>query len=280
MGLVSGAPAFLYGTAWKQQRTTELTETAILQGFRGIDTANQAKHYSEAAIGEAICNQIDSGTVGRNDLFIQTKFTHRAGQDHRLPYDADAPVGQQVHQSFAKSLEHLRIDRIDSYLLHGPSQRVGLAARDREAWSAMEAVHEQGAVGALGVSNFSAEQLQILLSEAKVRPRFVQNRCYATAGWDRQVRRICEANDMQYQGFSLLTANRDVWQGRQVAAIGESHGMTPAQVIFCLAQDLDMLPLTGTTDAAHMRADLACSRDVLSPEEVRRLTTISVRQRR
>ena len=41
-------PNFLYGTAWKEDRTAALTETAIRAGFRGIDTANQRKHYFEA----------------------------------------------------------------------------------------------------------------------------------------------------------------------------------------------------------------------------------------
>ena len=152
------------------------------------------------AVGAAITNQIENGVVNRDDLFIQTKFTHRGGQDNRLPYNANAPVSEQVHQSFAKSLEHLCMDRIDSFVLHGPSQRVGLAAQDREAWLAMEEVHEQGAIGVLGVSNFSAEQLETLLAEANVKPSFVQNRCYAALGWDQQVRKICEMNDIIYQG--------------------------------------------------------------------------------
>ena len=278
MSLASGALDLMYGTAWKEERTTELVERAILQGFRAIDTANQRKHYFEEAVGAAISDHIDRGTVSRDDLFLQTKFTHLDGQDHRLPYEADAAVRDQVHQSFAKSLEHLRTDRIDSYVLHGPSQRVGLAAQDWEAWTAMEEVHEQGAIGVLGVSNFSAEQLDILLAEANVRPSFVQNRCFAVSGWDREVRQACEASDIVYQGFSLLTANRKVWKSRRVAAIGKSHGLTPAQVIFCLALELDMLPLTGTSDAGHMQADLACSRGVLSPEEVRELESVAVRQ--
>jgi len=280
MSLVGDTPAFLYGTAWKEERTTALAETAIQQGFRGIDTANQRKHYFEVAVGKAISNQIEKGTVSRDDLFIQTKFTHRDGQDHRLPYDADAAVSKQVQQSFAKSLEHLQTDRIDSFVLHGPSQRVGLAAQDWEAWFAMEEIHEQGAVGVLGVSNFSAEQLETLLAKAEVRPSFVQNRCFAEAEWDWQVRRICEENDIIYQGFSLLTANRKVWASGQVAAIGKLHEMTPAQVIFCLALELDMLPLTGTSDAEHMRDNLACSKGVLKPEEVQQLKAIAVRQPR
>src|SRR3954468_22634077 len=85
-------PRFLYGTAWKEDRTRRLTELALQQGFRGIDTANQRRHYHEAAVGEAIAAAVAGGLVSRDDLFLQTKFTFLDGQDHRLPYDAAAPV--------------------------------------------------------------------------------------------------------------------------------------------------------------------------------------------
>src|SRR6476659_5657959 len=96
-------PRFLYGTAWKEDDTERLTALALREGFRGIDTANQRKHYHEAAVGRAV---MASG-INRDELFLQTKFTHRGGQDHRLPYDPKAQVATQVEQSFASSLEHL-----------------------------------------------------------------------------------------------------------------------------------------------------------------------------
>ena len=74
-------PRFLYGTAWKEDETQRLTELALRTGFRGIDTANQRRHYHEAAVGKGISAAND--LVGRKDLFLQTKFTSRRGQDHR-----------------------------------------------------------------------------------------------------------------------------------------------------------------------------------------------------
>lgn len=68
-------PQFLYGTAWKENETQRLTELALRQGFRGIDTANQRRHYHEAAVGQGIAAAIESGLVVRDDLFLQTKFT-------------------------------------------------------------------------------------------------------------------------------------------------------------------------------------------------------------
>src|SRR3954471_17586187 len=135
-------PRLLYGTAWKEQETRRLTGLALSQGFRGIDTANQRRHYDEAAVGQAVAVALAGGLVGRGDLFLQTKFTFRQGQDHRLPYDPEAPIGAQVEQSLASSLEHLGTESVDSYLLHGPSRRSGLSSVDWEAWRAMEALHE------------------------------------------------------------------------------------------------------------------------------------------
>ena len=74
------APAFLYGTAWKEDRTAALTELAIRTGFRAIDTANQRRHYFEAGVGEGLAAAYRDGIVTREDLFLQTKFTYHAAR--------------------------------------------------------------------------------------------------------------------------------------------------------------------------------------------------------
>lgn len=260
-------PGILYGTAWKEEATESLVHGALTTGFRGIDTANQRKHYDEAGVGRAIQRALGAG-IARDELFLQTKFTHLGGQDHRLPYDAAAPVRDQVAQSFASSLAHLGVDRIDSLVLHGPSQRDGLAPDDREAWRAIEALAEAGRVALLGISNVTAQQVRDLVELARVAPAFVQNRCYAERGWDRAVRAVCDEHGIVYQAFSLLTANRDVLAHRGVRAIAARHGKTPAQVVFRYARQVGMLPLTGTRSPLHMREDLAIDRFDLAPDEV------------
>jgi len=245
-------PAMMYGTAWKEEATESITLGALATGFRAIDTANQRKHYDEAGVGRAIAR----AKIPRDELFVQTKFTHLAGQDHRLPYDAAAPVAEQVAQSFASSLAHLGVERIDSLILHGPSQRDGLGDADRAAWRAIEALAEAGRVGLIGISNVTAAQVDELIGFARVAPAFVQNRCYAARGWDRAIRARCAAHGVVYQAFSLLTANRDVLVHRGVRAIAHRHGKTPAQVVFAFARQVGMLPLTGTRSPQHMREDL------------------------
>jgi diketogulonate reductase-like aldo/keto reductase len=260
-------PDLVYGTAWKEDATESLVLGALTSGFRGLDTANQRKHYHEAGVGRAIARAADAG-IRRDQLFVQTKFTHRAGQDDRLPYDAAAPIAEQVAQSFASSLEHLGVGELDSLVLHGPSLRDRLAAEDRDAWRAIEAIAERGGARLVGISNVSAPQVRELVGFARVAPAFVQNRCYAARGWDREIRALCAEHGIVYQAFSLLTANRDVVAGRTVRAIAARHGRTPAQVVFRFAHQVGMLPLTGTSSPQHMRDDLAIDTFALSDDEV------------
>jgi len=244
---------FLYGTAWKEDRTENLVLEAVKQGFRAIDTANQRRHYYEEGVGKAISKIMKDG-IKREELFIQTKYTHIDGQDHRLPYDADADYATQVKQSFQSSLEHLQLDHLDSYVLHGPLSGHGYTEDDVKVWNAMEELHKDKKTRYLGVSNVSIEQLKTLWDNANIKPSFVQNRCFAQAGWDKEIRNFCKKNDIIYQGFSLLTANLFVYQ--KIKEITEKLNKTPAQVIFRFSKQIGMLPITGTTDVNHMKEDL------------------------
>lgn len=261
-------PTLFYGTAWKEERTADLVAQALRMGYRGLDTANQRRHYREAEVGRALLAELQRGTLRREDVFVQTKFTFRLGQDHRLPYDPAAPVGRQVEQSFDSSRSHLGVDVLDSYLLHAPSVPQGLGTADIEAWRAMEMLHDAGRVRFLGVSNVEPDQLVSLLHAARVRPTFVQNPCHASRGWDAGVRAICTREGMTYQGFSLLTANQRVVRSSLVHDIARRHQRDPAQVILRLALQLEMLVLTGTTNAQHMADDLAVYEFELTPTEV------------
>ena len=244
-GRPSAAPTFLYGTAWKEDRTPLLTELALRAGFRGIDTANQRRHYFEAGVGQALTAAYRSGLVTRADLFLQTKFTYRDGQDHRLPYDPDARLSDQVAQSMASSLDHLGADHVDSFVLHGPATMRDWIDDDREVWAAMTRQRDAGRTRLLGVSNVSLGQLELMEAEGVETPAFVQNRCFARRGWDRDVRAFCAARGIVYQGFSLLTANPEILRHPLVADIAARESAAPAQVVFRFALAVGMLPADG-----------------------------------
>ncbi len=262
-------PSFFYGTAWKEERTEALTRQALDAGFRAIDTANQRRHYVEQGVGDAVAAFVAATGASREGLYLQTKFTSPDGQDERIPYDATKPPAIQVQQSFERSLEHLRTSYVDALVLHGPVSRSGLAAADWGAWRAMEELQRAQRARLIGVSNVSLEQLTLLCREASVRPAFVQNRCYARTGWDRKVRAFCAEHDLVYQGFSLLTANARELAGPAIAEISQRTGRSPAQLVFRFALQVGMIPLTGTSSAAHLREDLAAFDFELAEADVR-----------
>jgi diketogulonate reductase-like aldo/keto reductase len=268
-------PSFMYGTAWKKEATTQLVQLAVAAGFRAIDTANQLIHYQEALVGDAL-QALEKKGIKRGSLFLQTKFTPFGGQGGRAPYDPSADLTTQVRQSFDSSLAHLRTEYVDSYVLHGPYSRRGLGELDWEVWAAMEGLYQSGKTKMIGISNVTALQLTQLCEQAKVKPMMVQNRCYAALGWDEEVREICRAHGIIYQGFSLLTANQEVLLDPEIWRIAERLGATPAQVIFRFAMQIGMLPLTGTTSEQHMKEDLQAEKFTLSTEEIQRIETIAL----
>lgn len=267
-------PKIIYGTAWKKDATAGLVRTAAAAGYRAFDTANQKKHYREDYTGDAL-RELMGERLRREELFLQSKYTDAAGQDQRLPYDPGADYATQVRASFASTLGHFGTDYLDSFLVHGPLSTAGLTDEDWEIWGAMEKLKEEKRARLIGVSNVGLPHIRGLCEHAKLKPIVVQNRCYARRGWDRAVREYCLANGIVYQGFSLLTANPHVVTHAQVGNIARRRGVTPEQVIFGFARMIGILPLTGTTDAGHMKEDLASTDLELSAADVDAISALS-----
>jgi diketogulonate reductase-like aldo/keto reductase len=135
----------------------------------------------------------------------------------------------------------------------------------------MEEIARAGQVGALGVSNVGLDQLQELHSKAEIKPSYVQNRCFATTSWDRAIREFCKEHGLIYQGFSLLTANAQVFRQPIVKRLVQQYDTTPAQLIFRFAKQIGMWPLTGTTNPEHMREDLDSFSEPLSEPDLEAL---------
>ena len=255
------SPRILYGTAWKKDGTESLVRTAILQGFRGIDTACQPKHYHEAGVGAGL-----SGAIARTDLYLQTKFTPLSGQDPaRIPYDARAPLAEQVRQSLAVSLQNLRTQYLDCLVLHSP---LPSTRQTLEVWRTMESAVDSREVRQLGISNcYRLGELEALFDSARVKPAVVQNRFYAQTGYDREIRAFCRQHRIIYQCFWTLSANPQVLAHRTVRELAAKHARTPAQILFRYLTQNDIVPLTGTRSETHMREDLAIFEFALADSE-------------
>lgn len=251
-------PKFMYGTAWKKERTCELVLQALQAGFRGIDTACQPKHYHEPGVGEALHAAIRSGLVERHGVFVQTKFTPLVGQDPtRVPYEPDAPIAEQVRQSFEVSLKNLNCEYVDALVLHSPYPTLD---ETLTAWRAMESIHASGRARSLGISNcYSLEMLRGLYERAAVKPSVVQNRFYAATGFDRELREWCkaQATPVRHQSFWTLTANPKAIGAPAVRALAAKRGVSGEALFFKYVMQLGITPLTGTSSREHMRDDLA-----------------------
>jgi diketogulonate reductase-like aldo/keto reductase len=260
-------PRILYGTAWKKDDTEALVATALQEGFRGVDTACQPRHYNEPGVGAGIAAALGSN-LQRADLYIQTKYTPAAGQDPaRIPYDASAPIAEQVAQSFAASLSNLRTDYLDALVLHSP---LATSRETLEAWRAMESLVERGGVRQLGISNcYRLDQLQALHRSARIKPAVLQNRFYAETGYDRELRAFCTSEHLIYQSFWTLTANRRILEDPAMTGIASRHECRPPQILFRYLVESGVAPLTGTRSRTHMREDLQIFHLELSEAERR-----------
>ena len=139
----------------------------------------------------------------------------------------------------------------------------------------MKEERDAGRTRLLGVSNVSLRHLEEMATASTEIPAFIQNRCFARDGWDRDVRSFCRERNIVYQGFSLLTANSEVLRHPVISEIARRVAASPAQVVFAFSRMVGMLPLTGTSDAAHMKQDLAALALTLSADEVQAIESLT-----
>jgi len=175
----------------------------------------------------------------------------------------------------ASSLAHLGTDHVESYVLHGPSSGYSWTDADAEVWQAMTRERDAGRTRLLGVSNVSLIHLEQMAAAHTEMPAFVQNRCYARLGWDREVREFCRERKIIYQGFSLLTANLEALHHPFVANLAARENASPAQIIFAFARAVGMVPLTGTSNSEHMKQDLASSALTVALDWVQAIETLA-----
>ncbi|EME85205.1 uncharacterized protein MYCFIDRAFT_85270 [Pseudocercospora fijiensis CIRAD86] len=263
-GKAARMPSLIYGTAWKADGTRVLVEQAISNGFRGIDTAAQPKHYQEHLVGAGIRDAIEAGKTRREDLYLQTKYTSVSGQDPRqMPYDPKSSLADQVNASVASSLHNLRHNTghasspayLDCLVLHSP---LSTMARTQEAWRAME-THVPHAVRTLGISNcYDLPVLQALYDSATVKPSVVQNRFYADTAYDPDIRHFCNEKGVVYQTFWTLTANPRLLKSEPVAFVADRVNVSRAVALYALVLGLgNVRILNGTKNPSTMAEDLA-----------------------
>lgn len=259
-------PNMIYGTAWKKEDTSNLVYEALMQGFKGIDTACQPKHYREDLVGIGLQKAYENG-IKREDLFLQTKFTPIDGQDVlNMPYLQNDEIEVQVEKSFEASKKNLQTFFIDSYVLHSP---VFPASKLQRVWQKMEEFYDKKEVGILGISNcYDLNVLKYLYKNARIKPTVVQNRFYAQSGYDKEIRIFCKQNGITYESFWSLTANLNILSNEILQKLATKYDRSVAQIFYRFLNHIDIVPLNGTIKLKHMIEDLEIGEFELLNEEI------------
>lgn len=177
----------------------------------------------------------------------------------------------KARQRFVQTLEELRRDTIDVYLLHSPVCWKGHCKEDEnvhweEAWKVLEEIYEKGQAKAIGVSNFNAIQLKALLELSSVKPHIVQN-WMDPLHQDKEVRSICKSNEIMYIAYSTMgnqwrkTPNPVLFHPL-ILELAASHNTTPASVVLSWALQVGVGVIPKSTKAEHIRDNISIRKEI------------------
>ncbi|KAJ3517538.1 hypothetical protein NM208_g14691 [Fusarium decemcellulare] len=250
-------PKLVYGTAWKKEQSAGLVYTALKNGFRGVDTAGQPKHYNEKGVGEGVQRAIKDGLITRDALFIQTKFSPPGNQDENAPYDFDAPLADKVHQSVQSSLAYFTIEGeepyLDSVLLHSPLRTI---QETLTAWQTLE-TYVPHKIRNIGISNTTLPILQALNEAVTIKPSVVQNRFYRDTAFETELRAYCREQGIVFQTFWTLSANPRLAASKPIKTVAEKAGVPQVPAYYALVLGLESVTvLDGTSTETHMKDDV------------------------
>lgn len=181
---------------------------ALAAGYRLLDTA--AAYGNEEAVGRAI----RSSGIPRGELFVTTKL-----------WIQDAPAEENARAAFETSLRKLGLDYLDLYLMHQPFGDV------YGQWRAMEALHHEGRIKAIGVANFYPDRLVDLLGNNDVTPAVnqIETHPFFQRTADQDVMREHGVQIQSWGGFA--EGKNGLFTNPVLSDIGTAHGKSVAQVV-------------------------------------------------
>lgn len=205
---------------------------AISLGYRLIDTATI--YGNEAAVGGGI----KKSGIDRKKLFITSKLW------------VDDSGYENTKKAFQTSLDKLGTDYLDLYLIHRPRGDV------QGTWKAMEELHKEGRIRAIGVSNFEPDQLDELISNNKIRPAVNQIETHAFFQQPKNYD-VLKKHGIQHEAWSPFAEGRNgMFTNETLAAIGKKHNKTNAQVCLRWHYQRGIVAIPRTSQKAHMLENL------------------------
>ena len=247
-------PMIGYGTF--QIRDAAQCERCVSQaleaGYRLFDTA--VSYENEAAIGRALRG---SG-LPRKEWFVTTKlWVQDAGYDGTL-------------KAFDSSLKQLGLDYIDLYLIHQPfGDYYG-------AWRAMERLYWEGAVRAIGVSNFTPERLVDLCMNQEIRPMVNQIEIHPFFQQNTALRVMEDYGVVPQAWGPFSEAQKDIFHHRTLAKIADKHGRTTAQIILRWHLQRGIPTIPKTVQTARMKENLDIFDFELTAQEMERIAGMDI----
>lgn len=224
------------------QQATDAVKAALAIGYRHIDTAEA--YGNEAEVGRGV----RESAVDRAEVFVTTKLAAECKD-----YDSAAAAIEE-------SLRKLDLGYIDMMIIHSPQPwSVVNKSSDRyekgnvEAYRALEDAYKAGKIRAIGVSNFTAHDIDNILANCTVTPAVNQVLAHITnTPWD--VIDYCKKQGILVEAYSPI-AHGVVLGNPQITSMAQRYGVSPAQLCIRYDLQLGLLPLPKTANPDHMRTN-------------------------
>ena len=256
-------PAVGFGTLIPDPFATKrTTKTALEVGFRHFDCAE--RYRNEEAVGEAIEESLEAGTLQRQDLFVTTKLWNT---NHRP---------ERVKAAFDASRRRLRVAYVDCYIVHtpfafkpgdeqDPRDAQGRVIYDTgvtllETWRALERLADEGHCRSIGLSDITLEKLREIVSAARIKPSVVQVESHPyLPEWE--LLDFCREHGIVLQAFAAVghALEPNLLADPVITAIARRVQKTPAQVVLAWAVQRGTAFLTTSTKPERIRENFDIS---------------------
>ncbi len=229
-------PKFGFGTYLAEDKTLiESVKIAINSGYRLIDTA--AFYNNESALGFAI----KDSEINRNELFITSKV-----------WNTDRGY-KQTKLAFEKSLNNLKLDYLDLYLIHWPANKKQFSNAkeiNAQTWKAMEELYLEGKIKAIGLSNFLPHHIEELKETAQIMP--MVNQIEFHPGFAQvELVKYCQKNNIIVEAWSPL-GRSDSLNNKAIKSLSRKYDKTPAQIILRWIVQQNIIPLPKSTTPSRI----------------------------